>query len=73
MKGLFQLKAVASNSLPYDSSALKDRILSLVHDNKKPLTPLISPLETDKRYRGFNHPQIGQMLCPVEYDYSQER
>lgn len=55
-------------------SKLKTLVLDLIYDDpKEQLVPYINPTDEDtKHQRGFNHPVLGALLCPTDYDWDDE-
>ena len=62
----------ASGARGDDAANLKPAVVSWLNDLlETTATPPLSP--TDKSQRGFEHELTGQLLCPIEFDWSDDR
>jgi hypothetical protein len=65
-----QLKKGADAARGDDTSTLKDLIAAWVNEDFRP-SPLLR--SDSKQLRGFTHDICGKLLCPAEWDWSNDR
>ncbi|KAG2737703.1 hypothetical protein P692DRAFT_201732753 [Suillus brevipes Sb2] len=67
---LKKLKRGADAARGDDTSTLKDLVAAWINQDFRPSSLLVSQ---DKQLRGFAHDICGKLLCPAEWDWSDDR
>jgi hypothetical protein len=71
LKWPFQITKGISSARSDDTKSIKTAVVDWITPTKRVLSPPIQRNVKDNR--GFHHPRTGELLCPVNLDWSDEK